>query len=97
MLVYRAETGMVNSVKTFLERNEDSKALIRQLSKSHADIHADKRRNILNVRVHRFSTKRHDEAIRKLLRMLNETETLYPGTKMKLRYSLIGENDAISQ
>ena len=97
MLVYRAETGMANSVKPLLERDEDSKALIRQLSKSHADIHADKRRNILNVRVHRFSTKRHDEAIRKLLRMLNETKTLYPGTNMELRYSLIGENDAISQ
>jgi prepilin-type processing-associated H-X9-DG protein len=97
MLVYRAETGMANSVKPFLERNDDSKALIRQLSKSHADIHADKRGNILNVRVHRFSTKRHDEAIRKLLRMLNETKTLYPGTNMELRYSLIGENDAISQ
>ena len=86
-----------SSVKTFLERNEDSKALIRQLSKSHADIHADKRRNILNVRVHRFSTKRHDEAIGNLLRMLNETETLYPGTNMKMRYSLIGDNYDISK
>ena len=89
MLAYRAETGMANSVKPLLERNEDSKALIRQLSKSHADIHADKSESVLNVRVHRFTTKRHDEAIRKLLRMLNETETLYPVTNMKLRYSLI--------
>ena len=47
--------------------------------------------------MHRFSTKRHDEIIRKLLRMLNETETLYSGTNMELRYSLIGENDAFSQ
>ena len=92
MLVYRAETGMANSVKPLLERDEDSKALIRQLSKSHVDIHVDKSENILNVRVHRFTTRRHDEAIRKLLRVLNETETLYPGTEMKLRYSLLGEN-----
>ena len=97
MLVYRTETAMANSVKPLLERNEDSKALVRQLSKSHADIYADEINNILNVRVHRFTTKRHDDAIRKLLRMLNETETLYPGTKMKLRYSLLGENYDISQ
>ena len=96
MLVYRAETAMANNVKPLLERNDDSKALIRQLSKSHADIHPDKNNNILNVKVHRFTTKRHDHAIKNFLQLLNDTETLYPGTNMQLRYSLVGKNDNIS-
>lgn len=95
MLAYRAETAMANSVKPLLERNDDSKALIRQLSKSHADIYPDKNKNILNVRVHHFTTKRHDAAIRNLLQLLNDTETLYPGTNLKLRYSLVQKNDNI--
>jgi hypothetical protein len=87
MLVYRAETAMANTVRRFLGR-DDAKVLIRQLMKSHADIIPDTEAKILNVRIHRFTTKRHDKAVEDLLTTLNETKTLYPGTDMKLLYSL---------
>jgi len=89
MLVYRAETAMANTVRQFLDR-DDARVLIRQLMKSHADIIPDTEGKILNVRIHRFTTRRHDRAIGDLLTTLNETETPYPGTDMKLVYSLTG-------
>ena len=91
MLVYRAETAMANTVKPFLNRKDDARALMRQLAGSHADILPDQQENILNIKIHRFTTKRHDRAVRNLLRMLNDTETFYPGTDLKLVYSLVGE------
>ena len=90
MLVYRAETAMANTVRRFLGR-DDAKVLIRQLMKSHADIIPDAEGKILNVHIHRFTTKRHDKAVEDLLTTLNETKTLYPGTDMKLLYSLTGK------
>ena len=89
MLVYRAETAMANTVRQFLDR-DDARVLIRQLMKSHADIIPDTEGKILNVRIHRFTTRRHDRAVGDLLATLNETETPYPGTDMKLVYSLTG-------
>lgn len=95
MLAYRSETAMAQTIKPFLDR-EDSRVIIRQLMKSHADIIANNEEKILNVQIHRFTTKRHDLAIRNLLQVLNETETLYPGTDMKLVYSMIGEDNDYS-
>lgn len=90
MLVYRSETAMANSIRQFLDR-DDARVLVRQLMRSHADIVPDTKGKILNVRIHRFTTKRHDRAIGELLATLNETETAYPGTDMRLVYSLAGE------
>jgi len=60
--------------------------------KSHADIILDTEGKILNVCTHRFTTRRHDRAVGDLLATLNETETPYPGTDMKLVYSLTGQD-----
>jgi transposase len=96
MLVYRAETAMANTVKPLLSRKDDARALIRQLANSHVDILPDKREKILNIKIHRFATRRHDQAVRELLRTLNDTETFYPGTDMKIVYSLAGEKPGFS-
>ena len=88
MLVYRSETAMAGIMRPLLGR-DDSRVLIRQLMKSHADIIPDAENKILNVRIHGFTTKRHDQAVGNLLEILNETETQYPGTDLKLVYSLV--------
>ena len=88
MLVYRSETAMAGIMRPLLGR-DDSRVLIRQLMNSHADIIPDAENKILNVRIHGFTTKRHDQAVGNLLEILNETETQYPGTDLKLVYSLV--------
>ena len=79
MLAYRSETAMAEIIKPFLDRDY-SRVFIKQLMKSHAAIIPDNEKKILNVRIHRFATRRHDLAIENLLQVLNETETFYPGT-----------------
>ena len=89
MIDYRAETAMSIMLKEFLNRDKDARPIIRELFKTEADIipnHSDK---VLNVRIHRMTTIRNDTAVKRLLEKLNETETLFPGTDMKLRYHLI--------
>lgn len=88
MLAYRAETAMANTLKNKLDRNEDGRSLVRQLMKSHADIIPDHQNKTLEVRVHGFTTRRHAAAVNDLITTLNEAEILYPGTDMKLLYSM---------
>ena len=89
MIDYRAETAMSFTLKEFLDRGNDARAIIRELFKTEADLVPDLEARILNVRIHRMTSMRNDKAVKKLLEILNETETVFPGTDMKLRYSLI--------
>jgi hypothetical protein len=89
MIDYRAETAMSLILKEFLHRNQDARPIIQDLFKTEADIVPNLENKILNVRIHRMTTLRNDNAVKKLFDKLNETETLFPGTDMKLRYSLI--------
>jgi prepilin-type processing-associated H-X9-DG protein len=88
MIDYRAETGMSLILKEFLHRDQDARAIIRELFKTEADLFPDPENKILNVRLHRMTTLRNDEAVKKLLEKLNESETFFPGTDMKIRYYL---------
>ena len=89
MIDYRAETALAMIIKGFLHRNQDARPIIRELFKTEADIVPDNEAKILNVRVHRMATLRNDNAVKKLFEKLNETETFFPGTDMKLKYYLI--------
>ncbi|QTA82300.1 Uncharacterized protein dnl_46740 [Desulfonema limicola] len=89
MIDYRAETGMSMMLKEFLNREQDARAIIRELFKTEADIYPDHENKIISVRIHRMTTMRNDEAVKKLLKKLNETETIFPGTDMKMQYSLV--------
>ncbi len=89
MIDYRAETGMSLMLKEFLNRDQDARAIIRELFKTEADIYPDQENKIISVRIHRMTTMRNDEAVKKLLEKLNETETIFPGTDMKMQYFLV--------
>ncbi len=88
MIDYRAETAMSVTLKKFLDRAQDARSIIRELFTTEADILADHENKTLNVEVHRMTTLRNDNAVRSLFEKLNETETFFPGTDMKLRYYL---------
>ncbi|MCP4458581.1 MAG: hypothetical protein GY816_11245 [Cytophagales bacterium] len=89
LIDYRAETAMSQILKEFLDRGQDAKLIIRELFNTEADLIPDIKAKILNVRVHRMTTLRNDDAVKKLMGKLNETETIFPGTDIKMQYYLI--------
>ena len=91
MIDYRAETAMCGILKTKLDREDDARALVRELFRKTANLIPDYNKKILKVELHSFNSKRHNKAIKELLDNLNSTETIYPGTDMKLLYSIITE------
>jgi len=88
MISYRAETSMVSIVREKLARTDDGRALLQQIFQTPADLIPDLQAQTLTVRLHHLTQGAHDLVIRHLCEELNATETLFPGTQLKLVYKL---------
>ena len=91
LIAYRAETSLVQVVRETLRRWDDARALVRQVFGSTVDLRPDQVNKTLTVRLHRSATIAHDQTWQHLCEELTATETVYPGTDLKLIYELIGE------
>ena len=91
MIAYRAETAMASIVGESLARTDDARSLLRDLFRSEADLLPDVEKGVLRVHVHPMSNPRSNRAIAHLLDHLNAAEFTYPGTNLRLVYSIAGE------
>ena len=88
MIAYRAETALVGLLIPHLKREEEARALVRELLVSAADIAPDLAANALTIRIHRMACPAHDKAIAALLDALTKMEFCHPETGAKMIYTL---------
>ena len=88
LVAYRAETAMAEIVRDKLSHPDEARALVRELFQSSADLTPDEAANTLHVRIHTLASPRTNLAAQHLLDHLNAAEFTYPGTTMKLIYTL---------
>jgi hypothetical protein len=91
LIAYRAETALVHIVRETLHRWDDARALVRGIFNSAADLRPDQTNKTLTVRLHRLASNTHDQTLQHLCEELTATETVYPGTDLRLVYELVGE------
>ena len=94
MIAYRAETVLAQIVREKLAREDDARSLVRDLFRSEADLSPDMNAGVLTIRVHPMANPRSNRAIEHLLGELNTAEFTYPGTNLKLVYTLVGVTPA---
>jgi hypothetical protein len=90
LIAYRAETALVAVVREKLAREDDGRALVRQVLSSAVDLRPDPAAKTLTVRLHGLSSPGHDAALRHLCAELTATETIYPGTELRLIFEPLG-------
>ncbi|MCP4623505.1 MAG: hypothetical protein GY850_08235 [bacterium] len=88
MIAHRAETAMAMVMRSVLVREDDARALLRDVFTSDADLIPDAEAKTLTVRLNHFTNPMSDKAVRTLCETLNESETIYPGTDMRMIYKL---------
>ena len=88
LVAYRAETALAAIVREELSHMDEARALTRDLFRSDADLRPDEAAGVLEVRVHTFANPRSNRAIQHLLDHLNAAEFSYPGTNLRLSYTL---------
>jgi hypothetical protein len=84
MVAYRAETAMANGLREHLSHPDEARSLLQALYRTEADILPDPEAGTLTVRLHHLANASSDAAIQKLCDELNETETLFPRTNLRL-------------
>lgn len=91
MISYRAETAMAIELRNILARSDDARTLLRDIFTSEADLIPNEEKQTLTVRLHHFTNPLSDKAVEKLCELLNMTETIYPGTDMRMIYQLVSD------
>ena len=88
MIAYRAETSLASLLREHLTRSDDARALLRQAFNNEADLLPDRAAKTLTVQFHHLTQAAHDHAIEKLCATLNATETIFPGTDLRLLFKI---------
>ena len=88
MIAYRAETALVGLLRPHLAKEDEARALIRELFVSAADIEPDEKKDTLTIRIHRMACPSHDKAVAALLADLTEAAFRHPETGMRMIYEL---------
>jgi hypothetical protein len=85
MATYNAQSAMARALAHYYPRADDeANSLLREAFRASADLEVVG--NQLRVRIEPLSAPRRSRAIAALCDELNETETLYPGTRLCLVY-----------
>jgi hypothetical protein len=91
MIAYRAETALAGMLRETVSRSDETRALLREIFGAEADLLPDELAGTLTVRLHHLTNHASDEAVRYLAEQLNATESVYPGTNLRLVYKLVSD------
>lgn len=89
MICYRAETSCANLISDDFKKSiNEKRTLVKSMINSHADIEPDYQNNKLVVKLYSMANPRMNNQIIKMINLLNQTETIYPGTELMLNYKI---------
>jgi hypothetical protein len=89
MIAYRAETAMAQIVRQKMTRHDDARSLLRAIYNTEVDVVPDPQAKTLTVRLHPLANASSDEPVRHLCTEINATETIFPGTDLRLIYEQV--------
>ena len=90
MIAYRSECAVANALVPHYARSEEEiRMLVKEIIKNDADLIPNSTNKTLTVQLHSLSTPRANNAAQKLCTMLNETETTFPGTDLRMVFKTV--------
>ena len=91
MIAYRAETAMVNMIREKMNHGAEARSLLRSLYKGVVDLIPDLQNEQLIIKLHHLANNSSSEVLKFLCEELNDTETVFPGTNLKLCFKLVSD------
>jgi hypothetical protein len=90
MVAYRAESALYSTLSEFYKSTEkEGRVILKEIFTSEADMIPDYHNQTLTIRLHSLSTPRANQAVKDLCSFLNQTETLFPLTNLRLVYKTV--------
>ena len=84
MIAYRAETIMVDLLRSKKITTTKARSILQDLFTTAVDLKPDQAKKELHVYLHGASTPATNQAIAGLLKEINQTETVFPGTELTM-------------
>lgn len=88
MIAYRAETALVILLRDIM-RKDDIRVFLRTIFTTEVDIIPNQKDNLLTICLHNLSSPSLNKTAQKLCDLLNESESIYPGTNLRIFYKLV--------
>jgi len=89
MIAYRAETAMASLIKDTMAHPDEARHLLRAIYDTEADLLPDLQQGTLTIRLHHLAQHCVDRSLLRLCDVLNATETVFPGTNLRMVYELV--------
>jgi len=67
---------------------KEKRMVVKQIIQSNADLIADYNEQTLTVKLYSLAAKRYNLAVKNIVHLLNDTETIFPGTSLKLVFTI---------
>ena len=96
MICYRAESSVASLITPYIGKAEEEKRMIiKQIIGTNADLFPDYQNNTLTIILHSLSAPRYNFAAGELTKILNQTETVFPGTNLRLIFKTTALPDCV--
>ncbi len=86
MIAYRAETSMANQLLGDSTNLAQARSIIQELCKCTVDLKPNYKEKTLSVHLHSASTNATNMKWQSLCHLLNQTETICPGTQLQMKF-----------
>jgi len=94
MICYRAESSVAQCIAPYLAKAENEKRMVvKQIIQTSADLTPDYDNKTLTITLHSLSAERFNNAADELAKFLNQTETIFPGTDLKMIFEITAKSD----
>ena len=89
MICYRAESSVAQWIAPYLAKAENEKRMVvKQIIQANADLKPDYKMKSLTVTLHSLAAARYNHAADELAKLLNQTETIFPGTDLIMIFEI---------
>lgn len=91
MICYRSEIAMTNIIipELTLYDRDTGRDIIKNIFQASADIYPDNENKKLRVCLHHTNNAKTDKIVTSLMLHLNQSETIFPGSELKLFYEFV--------
>jgi hypothetical protein len=94
MICYRAESAVASLLSPYLANaDKEKRMVVKQIIQANADVIPDYKNNILNVVLYSLSANRFNQAAFELADLLNQTETTFPGSELRMVFKISANLD----
>ena len=90
MICYRAESAIANLLHNNYGRfTEEKRMFIKNIITTPVDLIPDMENNTLTIKLHSLSTPKANELVTDICKILNDSQTIYPGTNLTMIYESV--------